>query len=142
MIRSLRRWLVPAAAIGLATTGFAYLAGNTVDASNAGLGTGTITGYTVTNITYTTNTMATQAGSDWHHYISGVTFTLTSTAGTGTAPSNVWAEVQHGSTTSQFGKCTGSWTTSGAGGSGSYSCQANDTIPLHDADQLSVLAYQ
>jgi len=142
MIRAARRWIPLTVAIALAGTSFAYLAGNTVNPSNAGMGEGTITGYAITNIRYNTNTMATQAGSDWHHYVSGVTFTLTSTAGTGSAPSNVLAEVHHGGTTSQFGKCSGAWVASGAGGAGSYSCQANDPIPVHDADLLTVIAYQ
>lgn len=43
--------LIAAAAIGIGS--YAIAAANTVPASNAGIGSGTVSGYTVTNIAYT-----------------------------------------------------------------------------------------
>jgi len=129
-----------ALAIGLATSGFAYLASNGVDPSNAGMGHATISGYDISNVTYSTGT------TDDHHTVASVQFTLAAHGGPGLQPSHVWAQIQHASTTSELGssdpskgcKLIGAW----SGGSGTYSCQANDTIPIHDADQLTVIAYQ
>ena len=44
------------AAIVIAGGTYAFTAANTVPASNAGAGTGTVSGYTVTNVHYTLNT--------------------------------------------------------------------------------------
>jgi hypothetical protein len=44
------------AAIAIAGGTYAFTAANTVPASNAGAGTGTVSGYTVTNVHYTLNT--------------------------------------------------------------------------------------
>ena len=43
-------------AIGIASGVYAYAAANTVPNSTAGAGSGTISGYTVTNVAYTLNT--------------------------------------------------------------------------------------
>jgi hypothetical protein len=43
-------------AIGIATGVYAFAAANTVPNSTAGAGSGTISGYTVTNVAYTLNT--------------------------------------------------------------------------------------
>ena len=51
--RSFKVFLIGMAAIILATISFAYAASNTVTAGKVGSGVATITGYAVTNVTYT-----------------------------------------------------------------------------------------
>ena len=57
MNRIFKRLAVPlSAAAVLGTAGFAYMASNTVDSSNAGQGTGTVSGYHVYDVHYPTGT--------------------------------------------------------------------------------------
>jgi len=83
MIRLPRRFALWGGAAAIAMGGFAFMASNVVVGSSAGAGAGPVSGYTVTNITYTpiinrcitgtTKTNCTAAA-----YIGGVTFTLSS----------------------------------------------------------------
>ncbi len=52
MVRNVRRWMPLTFAVGLATTGFAFMAANTVPATNAGTGETPISGYTVSGVSY------------------------------------------------------------------------------------------
>lgn len=146
MAKLLRRWLPLLLGSALVSTGFAYLDSNSVLPSNAGLGSGKISGYEVTQIHYVSNYPAGVGEAHPHHDVSGVNFVLTSIGGTGTQPAHVYAKVHHGATTSQFQECVGSTWNPPATGSTSgwayYTCNANDTVPLHDADLLTVIAYQ
>jgi hypothetical protein len=51
-----RRLLLLGGAVAIAAGGFAYMASNTIAQSNAGEGANLVTGYVVTNITYTPKT--------------------------------------------------------------------------------------
>jgi len=56
LLRRRRRFVIVALlAIAIGVAAFAYAATNTVPGSNAGAGSGTISGYTVTNVVYTLN---------------------------------------------------------------------------------------
>lgn len=149
MRRATRRWLPTGLAVVLAGSGFAYLASNTVEASNAGMGSAAISGYQVNDITYFTNATG---DSDSHHYLSSVLFKLTSLGGTGVKPAHVFAEFGHGGASTQLSECTayppGSWnypTGQSTSGWGYFQCQvgaAPVAVSVHDADQLTVIAYQ
>ncbi|HWL33660.1 MAG TPA: hypothetical protein VNP89_08645 [Gaiellaceae bacterium] len=108
--------LVVAAA--LATGAYAFTATNTVPASSAGSGSGTISGYTVSGIAYTLNATT---PSD----IDSMTFTLNANAQT------VKAKIVSGSTT--YTDCTIS-------GGVNVTCNFSPDIAITTADQLSVIA--
>ena len=108
--------LVVAAA--LATGAYAFTATNTVPASSAGSGSGTISGYTVSGIAYTLNATT---PSD----IDSMTFTLNAAATT------VKAKIVSGSTT--YTDCT---IASGV----NVTCNFSPDIAITTADQLSVIA--
>jgi hypothetical protein len=108
--------LVVAAA--LATGAYAFTATNTVPTSNAGSGSGTISGYTVTGIAYTLNATT---PSD----IDSMTFTLNANAAT------VKAKIVSGSTT--YTNCT-------IAGGVNVTCNFAPDIDITTADQLSVIA--
>jgi hypothetical protein len=97
----MRLLLVGGGAVVLATAGFAYMASNTIDASSAGAGSGTVSGYTATGVSWTTEliTEVSPAAS----YTDGVTFTLTandtSDASAVTAPKSVFVYATNGSGT-------------------------------------------
>lgn len=56
LLRRRRRFvLVALLAIAIGAAAFAYAATNTVPGSNAGSGSGTISGYTISNVAYTLN---------------------------------------------------------------------------------------
>src|ERR1700722_18057948 len=69
-----RRLLLLGGALATAGGGFAFMASNTVDASNAGVGSGTISGYDVTNVSYALVTNPLTPGGT---YIQQVNFSLT-----------------------------------------------------------------
>jgi hypothetical protein len=73
-IRRFRFVLAAVAAVMIAAGTYAFTASNTVPGTNAGSGSGAITGYTVSNIAYTLNSDPTK--------IDAVTFTLNAAAGT------------------------------------------------------------
>ena len=108
--------LVVAAA--LATGAYAFTATNTVPDSNAGSGSGTISGYTVTNIAYTLNATT---PSD----IDSMTFTLNASAAT------VKAKIVSGST---------AYTSCSIAGGVNVTCNFAPDIAITTADQLSVIA--
>ena len=108
--------LVVAAA--LATGAYAFTATNTVPASSAGSGSGTISGYTVSGIAYTLNATT---PSD----IDSMTFTLNANASTAKA------KIVSGSST--YTACT-------IAGGVNVTCDFSPDIAITTADQLSVIA--
>lgn len=153
MPRKIRRFLPVVAAAALATSGFAYMAGNDVNPSNAGMGNADISGYSVTNIAYKTD--APQTGTQ-HHNVTEVDFTLsTKSPSTGTAPTEVFAEVTTGTGSAaavhQY-KCstsTSGWSTNAAGtsGSGTYTCDMTAAgspgqLAIDTVTNLAVIAHQ
>lgn len=105
-------------AVALATGVYAFTATNTVPASNAGSGSGTISGYTVSGIQYTLN--ATTPSN-----IDSMTFTLNASA------SQVRAKIVSGST---------SYTTCSVSGGVNVTCDFSPDVDITTADQLSVIA--
>jgi hypothetical protein len=105
-------------AAALATGVYAFTATNTVPNSNAGSGSGTISGYTVSNVQYQLNATT---PSD----IDSITFTLNATAGTAKA------KVVSGSTT---------YTDCSIAGGVNVTCNFSPDIAITTADQLSVIA--
>ncbi len=74
--RRKRRFAIAAAAAALSSlAAYAFTAANTVPTSNAGSGSGTISGYTVSNVSYTLNTTNPQN-------VDQVAFTISPTTGT------------------------------------------------------------
>ena len=108
--------LVVAAA--LATGAYAFTATNTVPASNAGSGSGTISGYTVSAVAYQLNATT---PSD----IDSMTFTLNAAATT------VKAKIVSGATT---------YTDCSIAGGVNVTCNFSPDIAITTADQLSVIA--
>jgi hypothetical protein len=104
-------------AVALATGAYAFTASNTVPNSNAGSGSGTISGYTVSAVAY-------QLNSGTPSNIDTMTFTLNAAATT------VKAKVVSGSTT--YTDC------SVAGFN--VTCDFSPDIAITTADQLSVIA--
>jgi hypothetical protein len=105
-------------AIALATGVYAFTATNTVPNSNAGSGSGTISGYTVSGVAYTLN--ATTPSN-----IDSMTFTLNATATT------VRAKIVSGSTT---------YTSCSIAGGVNVTCDFSPDVDITTADQLSVIA--
>ena len=105
-------------ACALATGAYAFTASNTVPSSQAGSGSGTITGYTVSAVEYQLNATT---PSD----IDSVTFTLSANATT------VKAKIVSGSTT--YTDCTVS-------GGVDATCDFSPDIAITTADELSVIA--
>lgn len=70
----------------VASTGFAFMASNAVDASSAGEGANAVTGYTASNISYSNASCSGNSGNLTQVCINGVSFTLTSNATS--APAN------------------------------------------------------
>jgi len=68
-----RRLLVLGGAVVFAGAGFAFMAGNTVSATNAGVGVGAISGYTVSNINYSITSQPLEPGDT---FIGSFTMTL------------------------------------------------------------------
>lgn len=108
--------LVVAAA--MATGAYAFTATNTVPASSAGSGSGTISGYTVSSIAYTLNATT---PSD----IDSLTFTLNAAATTAKA------KIVSGSTT---------YTACSIAGGVNVTCNFSPDIAITTADELSVIA--
>ena len=108
--------LVVAAA--LATGVYAFTATNTVPNSNAGAGSGTISGYTVSGVAYQLNATT---PSD----IDSMTFTLNASATTAKA------KIVSGSTT---------YTDCSIAGGVNVTCDFSPDIAITTADQLSVIA--
>jgi hypothetical protein len=134
-------------AAAIASAGFAFMAANTVDASSAGEGTGTVSGYTVSGISYTPIDNVYYTGS-YYAAAEGVTFTLTS-AGTGSAatqPTNVDVYPLDLSGNREWGhdngcSIVGSWTVTTTG-TGTYHCDFAPEVPIAEIGQLAVEANQ
>ncbi|KPV48929.1 hypothetical protein SE17_35435 [Kouleothrix aurantiaca] len=109
--------------LSLAAYGFA--AANTVPVSSAGDGQNTISGYTVSSVTYTLNSTTPST-------IDSVSFTITPAAG-GNAPANVKAKLVSSSST--WTSCTN---TSGT----TWSCAPSGGVSASSADELRVVAAQ
>lgn len=105
-------------ATALALGAYAFTATNTVPDSNAGSGSGTISGYTVSSIAYTLN--ATTPSN-----IDSVAFTLDAAAVTAKA------KVVSGSTT---------YTDCSISGGVNVTCDFSPDIAVTSADELSVIA--
>jgi hypothetical protein len=102
----------------MATGAYAFTATNTVPASSAGSGSGTISGYTVSAIAYTLNA---STPSD----IDSLTFTLSANATTAKA------KIVSGSST--YTACT-------IAGGVNVTCNFSPDIAITTADELSVIA--
>jgi hypothetical protein len=111
--------IILAAAVAMAFAAYAFTASNTVPASNAGDGSGTISGYTISNVQY-------QLEAANPANIDSVTFTTSASAGT------VKAKVVAASTT--YTDCTG--------GPTSWTCDLSPNPTVVSADQLRVIAVQ
>ncbi|HEX4745893.1 MAG TPA: hypothetical protein VFU99_03325 [Gaiellaceae bacterium] len=111
--------IILAAAVAMAFAAYAFTASNTVPASSAGDGSGTISGYTITNVAY-------QLEAANPANIDSVTFTTSAAAGT------VRAKVVSGSTTY----------TSCSGGPTNWTCDFSTNPTVVSADQLRVIAVQ
>ena len=107
----------------LSTVAYGFAAANTVPASGAGDGAGTISGYTVGAVKYTLNAI-TPANID------SVSFTLTP-GGTAGAPTTVKAKLVSSSST--YSACTLAGTT--------WTCNVTSVTALA-ADELRVIAAQ
>jgi len=108
----------------LSAVAYGFAAANTVPDSGAGDGSGTITGYVISNVRYTLN--ATNPAN-----IDSVSFTVTP-GGTAAAPTSVKAKLV--STTSTYSSCTN---TSGT----TWSCAVSG-VTAQQADELRVIAAQ
>jgi hypothetical protein len=136
-----RRIVMLGGALAIAGGGFAFMASNTVAASNAGVGSGAISGYSVTNISYALVTNALVPGGT---YIQQVNFTLTPGAATA---SNVlaWFEDSSSSFVSGYYGCT---QTGGNATASTWNCQNPNQIGSYQwaatgsAFQLHVSAAQ
>lgn len=102
----------------MATGAYAFTASNTVPSSNAGSGSGTISGYTVSGIAYTLNATT---PTD----IDSLAFTLNANATTAKA------KIVSGSTT---------YTTCTIAGGVNVTCNFSPDIAVTTADQLAVIA--
>jgi hypothetical protein len=118
-LKSKRRFLgALVVAVVMATGAYAFTATNTVPASSAGSGNGTISGYTVSAIAY-------QLNASTPSNIDTMTFTLSANATT------VKAKVVSGSST--YTDCT-------VTGGVNASCDFSPDIDITTADQLAVIA--
>ncbi len=102
----------------LALGAYAFTATNTVPATSAGSGSGTISGYTISNVAYNLN--ATTPTN-----IDSLTFTLSATATTAKA------KVVSGSST---------YTDCSIAGGVNVTCDFSPDVAVTSADQLSVIA--
>lgn len=107
----------------LSASVYAFAAANTVPATDAGAGSGVISGYTVSNVAYTLDaTTPTE--------LDAVTFDIT---GTDSAADPGTVKVQLVATGGTWYDCT-------IGTSPNWSCTVTDTLLVENMDQLSVVA--
>lgn len=99
-----RKLLLPVAAVALAGGSFAFLASNTLDASNAGSGEAAVNPYTVTDITYTIDTGHIGDYSENSANIATVSFALNQPA----VLANVSADIvgSYAGQVAKYGQCT------------------------------------
>jgi len=119
---SLKNMMLLLPTLVVAASVYAFAAANVVPESGAGDGSGDISGYTTSNITYDTN----DDGDP--NTLDDVTFDLAATAGAGT-PTEVYVEVVSGS--DNWFTCSGGPTT--------WTCTITGTNTA-DADSLNVVA--
>jgi hypothetical protein len=123
-------WLAAVALVGLvlAAGASAFTASNTLPATNAGDGSSPISGYTVSNVTYTLDSTSTK--------IDIINFHLANMGSGTTQPSTVKASVDNGTT---WVDCT---TSNFASGAGDYACDyaAGNEPTLASASTLRVVA--
>ena len=108
--RNARRFMGALTMAGIMAVGnYAFTASNTVEASAAGQGEATISGYSITTVRYTLDTSSGTAN------VSGVSFSIAPTSG-GSAPTTVKARL---TSTGTYQSCTNSsgttWTCSFSG---------------------------
>ncbi len=120
--RSLRIFAVVVGMLVLAGMFYAFAAANVVSETGAGVGDDTISGYTITNVTYT----LVDANPDT---MSAVEFDLAATAGAGT-PSTVDARVVD----------SGTWYDCIAGTPPAWSCAISPAIDVSTVNTLTVAA--
>lgn len=111
-----RRLLAVAIIAALAVAAFGFAASNTVPTSRAGDGSGTVSGYTVSNINYTLD-------ASNPSLIDSVSFTLDAPAG------DVYVSVDNGSSWTQ---CTG--------GPTNWSCNFTPNVAVQPVTSLRVVA--
>lgn len=131
MSRRLRRLLIPlGVAVVLATSGFAFMAVNSVPVSHAGEGAGVISGYDVSNVHYTLKDNGDSAvGTDY--FIEAVSFELNAPATTVSA--SVWNSEQ----AAAYGDCSTS------NGGTRWTCYHSGNMQeLEAAVKLTVIAGQ
>jgi hypothetical protein len=110
----------------LAAAVYGFAAANTVDATGAGAGSGTISGYEITNVEYTLNSTDPQV-------LDGVNFDV---ASLGTLGQPTTVKVQLNST-------GGAWYACSAGTAPAWTCDTTGTsINVEDMDTLNVVAAQ
>lgn len=152
--RQLTLW---AGAAAIAGGGFAYMAANEMTSTSLGAGTGSVTGYTVTTVTWHSAPVTT--ATDHTYRVTGVTMVLTSKA-TATPATLMPTSVEvalvlstgthlaistgtHGSC--RFGTTGQAWSVDGSGqGTGKLSCsvsiQASGEPPTTDVTGIAVEA--
>jgi len=155
-----RRLLVFIGAIAIAGGGMAFMAANSVAASNAGEGSAAVIGYNVSNISYGTACTVYPIGDpyagttpclDQDYYTDstnaaaeGVEFTLTVLAGGVTSqPTNVIAYPEASDGSHPWGhsdNCHLSGTWNAGTGTGSYTCQFDPEVPVSSLSYLDVEA--
>ncbi|MCS7293872.1 MAG: hypothetical protein RMK15_00245 [Chloroflexota bacterium] len=114
-----RRLLGVAIIAALAVAAFGFAAGNTVPSSRAGDGSGTVSGYTVSNIHYT-------LVSTNPSLIDSVSFSLDAAA------SDVYVSVDNGT----------SWTACSTSGGNNFSCDFDPNVSVQPVTSLRVVAAQ
>jgi hypothetical protein len=123
-MRSIRTFAALALALIFAVSARGFAASNTVPISAAGDGSATISGYTISAVSYTLNATNPQN-------LENVRFTVTAPAGTA-APTTVRAQLVSG----------GSWFTCGNGGSGTtWTCTLSN-VTAAAANNLTIVAAQ
>jgi len=137
MNRLVRRVAIPgAAAVVIATGGFAFMASNSVASSYAGQGTASISGYNVSHIHYTLKNQGGPVGNDL--YVQSVTFTLNHPADANNIAAFIYNTVN---TPARYGECV-----AGPGGTTShpvFTCSHTGNMQqLTAASKLGVVAAQ
>jgi hypothetical protein len=143
MNRTVRRLVIPGVGVVLATSGFAFMASNTVAQSSAGQGQATVSGYTVSGINYSTE-------QGWGkpspiYSVSTAKFVITSNATS--APANGVPAGVHASllgTSAATSDCTiVNWTVNGSGqGTSPVVCDFSSPPNVADVTGLDVEANQ
>lgn len=111
----------------LAASAYAFAAANTVPESGAGDGSDDISGYTITSVTYDTNTDGDPGTIDT------VSFDLAPTAGAGPA-TEVFVKLESAAGSS--------WYPCAAGATLDWDCTVGGAVNTLDADELRVVAAQ